>query len=394
MGHFGLSSNPHSNSTKDPEFDLLQHHPHLFKAVKYINIIPYVTTFMQTVVISQQNLVSWIVVFASVLTGFVLAFSTAFGADVTALRTPFQAFKFIMLTILGNSDVSVIYHVSPLLGSLLIIMFLVSIFFIIMNLFYAIVVSTLSDAKIEEDAKQKKKWAVLSDRFNETWKALNRGGKLEKQLRNCVPGLYSRMLKRYKRLEEREVAREDLVQKKQYQLALSDYSEKLGPGSPVWGRRTKRQLATVHVEDKMETDSEESEPDLGPLRSLEQIRPKNTMEDSFNFSQTLESLDPKMLTDGTAPEEADLADESVELILDASRHVARGIVDRTRGARVVAVGWDGWIHGCPEQRIDCPGSVGQKNPWLGSAAKADSEASLTEKVFRFHISSSFAWPWC
>jgi len=85
----------------------------------------------------------------------------------------------------------------------------------------------------------------------------------------------------------------------------------------------------------METDSEESEPDLGPLRSLEQIRPKNTMEDSFNFSQTLESLDPKMLTDGTAPEEADLADESVELILDASRHVARGIVDRTRGARVV-----------------------------------------------------------
>lgn len=43
-----------------------------------------------------------------------------------------QAFKFIMLTILGNSDVSVLYEVSPLLGSLLIIMFLVSIFFIIM----------------------------------------------------------------------------------------------------------------------------------------------------------------------------------------------------------------------------------------------------------------------
>ena len=33
------------------------------------------------------------------------------------------------------------------------------------NLFYAIVVSTLSEAKMEEDAKQRKKWAVLSDRF-------------------------------------------------------------------------------------------------------------------------------------------------------------------------------------------------------------------------------------
>ena len=80
----------------------------------------------------MRNLISWIIVFVSVLVGFVLAFSTAFGGDVSALRTPFQAFKFIMLTILGNSDVSVLYEVSPLLGSLLIIMFLVSIFFIIM----------------------------------------------------------------------------------------------------------------------------------------------------------------------------------------------------------------------------------------------------------------------
>ena len=30
---------------------------------------------------------------------------------------------------------------------------------------------TLSDAKIEEDAKQKKKWAVVQDRLQETWKA-------------------------------------------------------------------------------------------------------------------------------------------------------------------------------------------------------------------------------
>lgn len=308
-----------------------------FKAVKYINIIPYVTTFMQTVVISQQNLVSWIVVFLSVLVGFVLAFSTAFGGDVTALRTPFQAFKFIMLTVLGNSDVSVIYDVSPVLGSLLIIMFVVSIFFIIMNLFYAIVVSTLSDAKIEEDAKQKKKWAVLSDRLSETCKAMNRGGQLEKQIRGCVPGLYSRMLKRYKRLEERELARDESVRKKQLQIVLSDTSQKLGPANPVWGRRTKRQLATVQIEDKIETDSEESEPDLGPLRSLGQIRQKSGMEDAFGDSAmgaTFESFATPLDGDGTTAD-ADITDEGVELVLDASHHIARGIVDRTRGARVV-----------------------------------------------------------
>lgn len=38
-----------------------------------------------------RNAGSWIVVFVCTLTGFVLAFSTAFGADVSSLRTPFQA---------------------------------------------------------------------------------------------------------------------------------------------------------------------------------------------------------------------------------------------------------------------------------------------------------------
>eukprot|EP00913_Durusdinium_trenchii_P021487 g20194.t1 len=38
---------------------------------------------------------------------------------------------------------------------------------------------------------------------------------------------------------------------------------------------------------------------------------------------------------GSTTDAEDLTDEGVELILDASRHVARGIVERTRGARVV-----------------------------------------------------------
>lgn len=33
-------------------------------------------------------------------------------------------------------------------------------------------------------------------------------------------------------------------------IVLSDTSQKLGPANPVWGRRTKRQLATVQIEDK------------------------------------------------------------------------------------------------------------------------------------------------
>ncbi|CAK9104702.1 Pentatricopeptide repeat-containing protein At1g62930 [Durusdinium trenchii] len=294
-----------------------------FKAVKYINIIPYVTTFMQTVSISQVNLGSWIVVFCCTLTGFVLAFSTAFGADVSALRTPFQAFVFIMLTILGNSDVSVIYEVAPFLGSLLIIIYVVGIFFVIMNLFYAIIVSTLSDAKMEEDAKQKKKWAVMGDRINDTWKALNRGGKLEKQFRSCFPGLYSRLMRRQKRIELKEKARDDMVLAKEMKLRREDMSLALGPGSSAWGRRPKRQLATVAMEDK-ESDSDASEPDLGPLRSSDQLREK---EDNL-FAPVMDD----------EPTEQDLTDEGIDLVIDATRHVAFGVVERTKGARGVLFG--------------------------------------------------------
>eukprot|EP00439_Symbiodinium_sp_Y106_P074710 s1139_g14.t1 len=304
-----------------------------FKAVKYINIIPYVATFMQTVSISQQNLCSWIAVFLSTLVGFVLAFSTAFGGDVSLLRTPFQAFIFIMLTILGNSDMKVIYDVAPFLGSLLIVMYVVGIFFVIMNLFYAIIVSTLSDAKIEEDAKQKKKWAVMRDRLSDTWKALNHGGKLEKQFRACVPGLYSRLLKRRKKVEQHEKARDDMVLAKQMKVKMQDSTLALGPGSSTWGRRPKRQLATVAIEDKVESDSEGSEPDLGPLRTMDQLRDQSN---DLDFTQTFASTGSfPMLKDAGATDGQDLKDDAVDLVIDATRHIANGIVERTRGARGV-----------------------------------------------------------
>ncbi|CAJ1349115.1 unnamed protein product [Effrenium voratum] len=299
-----------------------------FKAVKYINIIPYVTTFMQTVSISQQNLGSWIVVFITTLVGFVLAWSTAFGGDVSSLRTPFQAFRFIMLTILGNSDVSVIYEVSPFLGALLIMMYVVSIFFIIMNLFYAIIVSTLSDAKAEEDSKQKKKWAVLQDRITDSWHAINYGGKMEKQFRSCFPGLYSRLMKRHQRVQAHEKERDDMVLGKEMKIRMQDSTIALGPGSATWGRRPRRQLATVAIEDKVESEDEGSEPDLGPLRTLDQLRESKEADLMLTFGSTSTSV-------GNEVDDQKLTDDGVDLVIDATRHIAHGVVERSRGARGV-----------------------------------------------------------
>ena len=45
-------------------------------------------------------------------------------------------------------------------------------------------------------------------------------------------------------------------------IQMEDLSLVLGPGSSSWGRRPRRQLATVAIGDK-DSDSDGSEPDLG-----------------------------------------------------------------------------------------------------------------------------------
>merc|ERR1719285_817954 len=90
-----------------------------FKAVKYISILPYITTFMQTVSKSQTALITFMVFFATLLFGFVLAYSVAFGEMVAVFRTPFSTFVYLTRSFLGNADFSIVYNSAPIVGSFL-----------------------------------------------------------------------------------------------------------------------------------------------------------------------------------------------------------------------------------------------------------------------------------
>eukprot|EP00933_Yihiella_yeosuensis_P014549 TRINITY_DN13006_c0_g2_i1.p1 TRINITY_DN13006_c0_g2~~TRINITY_DN13006_c0_g2_i1.p1 ORF type:complete len:751 (+),score=131.93 TRINITY_DN13006_c0_g2_i1:211-2463(+) len=304
-----------------------------FKAVKFLTLLPYVTTFMYTAQMAQNSLIAWIIVFCACLTGFVLAFSVAFGEQVSEFRTPGNALVWLMQTLVGNAKAQIIYDTAPLLGSMLIVLFVVGIFFVIMNLFYAIIVSTLSDAKQLEDSKHAKKVAQFKDRFLDFRDMLYESFKVEARFRATFPGLYSRLQTRKQKMADMEQARMDAKYMKQ-QLALPSDLLALGPGSPTLGRRPKRQLASVSIEDAAHSDSEGSEPDIGPLRSQDQLMSPMATAGPGGFS-------PKGGDDfgfGNANEEFDALDaeeEAMEKVLDATRHVAGGIIERCRGARQV-----------------------------------------------------------
>lgn len=315
-----------------------------FKAVKYINIFPYITIFMQTVSMSQQKLASFVLVFITTSTGFVLAFSVAFGEQLTTFRTVWKAFVFLMRAFLGNADMEIVSDLSPFLGSLLIILFTIAMFFIIMNLYYAIMVSALSDAKQAEDLKQSKKWQQFLDRMQDFVKTVSTSLSLELRFRTFVPGLYSRIMTRKKKQEAKEKLRDDAVLRRQYTRRQHDDVEALGPGSPSYGRRPQRKMnTTVAIQDAGgDSDDQGSEADLGPFCSQEQLMLTNNPDyldqsggPTPDAAATGFAGFPGGRPDGTGLDSGEHSKEGVELVIRATRYVADGIVERTHGARNV-----------------------------------------------------------
>lgn len=297
-----------------------------FKGVKYINVLPYISTFMQTVSMSGQSLGSWIVVLSTVLFGFVLAYYVAFGEQMETFRTPWKAFIFLTRSLLGNADFSDIYNSAPFLGGLLIILFILGMLFIIMNLFYAIMISALADAKHEEDTKSAKKWEQTVDRAKDFWAAASEQLRLELRFRTCVPGLYSRIMKRRKKIEEKEQERDDAVAAREIAQLPTDLMA-LGPGNPTYGRRRKPEIGGEEASDNG------SEPDLGPLISQAQLKRGDDESDDGGLSSFDANTVGESSTNWGEP-----SPEAIDLVIDATRHVANGIVERTRGAKAVLFG--------------------------------------------------------
>merc|ERR1740117_1809530 len=122
-----------------------------FKAVKYISILPYITTFMETMALSWKYLVGWGAIFITSFMGFCLSYSTAFGESISDFRTVPRAFVFLMRAFIGNADMRLVYNANPVIGSMLTLFFIVSMIFVNLNLFYAIIISFMSDARQSQE---------------------------------------------------------------------------------------------------------------------------------------------------------------------------------------------------------------------------------------------------
>merc|ERR1719506_3248792 len=164
-----------------------------FKAVKYINILPYIMTFMECMALSWQMLVGWSAIFITTFMGFCLSYSTAFGESLSDFRTVPRAFVFLMRSFVGNADMRLVYDANPVIGSMLTLFFVISMIFVNLNLFYAILISYMSDARQSQEMAQAKEMGKFTDKINGFLETVTRVLQLQARFRGCVPGLYSRM---------------------------------------------------------------------------------------------------------------------------------------------------------------------------------------------------------
>mmetsp|Transcript_48298 Transcript_48298/g.121644 ORF Transcript_48298/g.121644 Transcript_48298/m.121644 type:complete len:742 (+) Transcript_48298:80-2305(+) len=298
-----------------------------FKAVKYIAILPYITTFMQTVSMSQRALSSFVAVFFALLFGFVLAYSVAFGEQVPQFRTPWMTFVFLTSSFLGNADMNLVYEQAPLLGTVLIMLFVLAMFFVSVNLFYSIMISALADVKKEEE-KGAAKWDQTKEKMKDFWSTISESLRLEYRFKKGLPGLYSRLKRWKKSIEEKENERDEELRKREAQKKQAA-AVALGPGNPSLGRRKKPAANTLSIDDVESESDNGSDVDLGPLVDKAQL----TKQGMFGDVLADGDFGVPMLQDEM--DEGQASAQSIQLCIKATRHVVDGIVDRTYGARGV-----------------------------------------------------------
>jgi len=311
------------------------------KAVKYISIVPYVSTFMGTVKFAWQSLVSFTCIFVFLLIGFILAFNVAFGLSNQNFRTFWRSFVFFVRSFLGNANFAVVYDEAPALGSVLILVFVVAMIFFTMNLFYSILISALSDAKLTQDAKNRKQLKKNMEQFHAFWQWVSMSLDLQNRFNSVFRGLASRLAKRKAKEQELQDQRnEEWNMKKKVRTPMQDLEANLGAASPDMGRRPAHGLAALGDDEGDSEDGERSEPDLGPLKSQEQLNRLNRgnqYESSEDGDVAGDAAGMLMLEDEGVSPNQEYGQEAMELVFEATAHVVNGIVERTRGAQNLVV---------------------------------------------------------
>lgn len=127
-----------------------------FKFFKYLGKIPRMDSILVTVSNAAFDLFLFSIMFFIVTYSFAAAFYIVFSADVEEFSTLLKCFTTLLNYLLGDFDYYSLYEVNPILGPVLFYLYNFLVFFILLNMFLAIIADSYAEVKgnqTEEDLK-------------------------------------------------------------------------------------------------------------------------------------------------------------------------------------------------------------------------------------------------
>jgi hypothetical protein len=183
------------------------------KVVKYIGFMPYIKTLLLTLCVCWKQYLSFLAMFLLIFMGFVIAYTIGFGETIREISTLGATSVYLARSFLGDIDLTGIYLEAPFFGAMLILFFMLGIYFLSINVFFAILLGALDEARsapktadfrqemMAQSIAQAKQW--VRDLFS-----------LERKIRWIAPGLWASMYRK-ERLKRKQEEKQRLLKEKQ-----------------------------------------------------------------------------------------------------------------------------------------------------------------------------------
>lgn len=173
------------------------------KCVKYVPMFPYANVLKLLVAQVWKFFVSFFVIFVLFFAGFALAYTTGFGSFFPELQSWPAAWFFLARGLIGNVDVTIIYKQNKLAGSVLTCLFVLGVYMVLLNVFYALMLYAYSqtrEAMLQRGASPEDDSESLVTQLK---KAVLESADWEKTLKKFFPGLHARTLMTWRRHENK-----------------------------------------------------------------------------------------------------------------------------------------------------------------------------------------------
>lgn len=145
---------------------------------------------------------------------FILAYTVGFGETVNELSSVGATGVYLCRSFLGDIDLTPVYNESPMFGAALILFFILGVYFLLMNVFFAILAMGLDeslDRKVQ-DFRQEMLIQSLQHMKQQVMGVFS----IERKVRAIAPGLWAQLYKK-RRLKRRQEEKKRMLDNKAQQ---------------------------------------------------------------------------------------------------------------------------------------------------------------------------------